>query len=626
LRQALLALTFRLASKDEQRETRVRAWPGHRYFQFEHTEQTGSEIYEMDFWQHLTASGHHTLKGLAPGLVSRFSELVTRGHSVADLLAHYSDEFGHLPVDVLRQLTQSNMLWQLWQRRRAQIVTAREEAGLPPLPDKIFEQANTPDQLDAIVRTARLAPRKVMDSEEAWLAVLQVGVELWARCIGLARKDGTVRCRARDLEAPGIEAFDGHINREDKLNALAPHRWLAVRRGEREGLLELKLTLPQDAFAEQLELVRDRLGPNAAERSTESLLEELILNDLPAWLVRLLDTEAQMQAIKAAADSLAGLLRTSPVQARLLGAIYLTRPRAPVGAVVTDRDGDLQAQRVIRAEGPWVERVLDFLREQGIQHVVLPTSTVHPESLAELEARLGEAKLQLVKIRPAALAGARQPLMDPPMRLSASLASAVVLARRALDPLREWSLVDPVSIGVAEYQNDLDADLLRAALRETVELCRLERRRGKRVHMGGPSTKGNPAMAKLNPLVKSLADLRPGMMIHGVVTNISHFGAFVNIGLPQEALVHISELSDSFVSNPNEVVSIGQQVTAHVLSVEPTRGRISLSLKTRRRPSDRRDERRPPGGKKPPGPRPEPDGEPMSKAEALANLEKLFKK
>jgi transcriptional accessory protein Tex/SPT6 len=280
----------------------------------------------------------------------------------------------------------------------------------------------------------------------------------------------------------------------------------------------------------------------------------------------------------------------------------------------------------VKAEGAWLEKMFELISEHGVQHVVVPTSALAPDLLAALEAKLTEASLQVVKVRAAAVAEARQPLVDPPHRLSPSVASAVVLARRALDPLKEWSLVDPVAIGIAEYGNDLDADPLRAALNETSELCRLERRRGKRLYMGGSTPRGSAAMARLNPLVKSLADLRPGMTVYGVVTNISHFGAFVNIGLPQEALVHISELSDRFVSNPNEVVSIGQQVTAHVLAVDPGRARISLSLKTQRPAAqDReREDRRPPRGDS--GGRNVRPGATMSKAEALANLEKLFKK
>ncbi len=221
-----------------------------------------------------------------------------------------------------------------------------------------------------------------------------------------------------------------------------------------------------------------------------------------------------------------------------------------------------------------------------------------------------------------ALAEARRPLTDPPHRLGDAVASALVLARRALDPIKAWSAVDPVSIGIAEYQSDLDAERLRTALAETVEICRLERRRGKSSGRSVATSRGSAAGARLNALVASIADLKPGMTVHGVVTNISHFGAFIGLGLPQEALVHISELSDEFVSNPNEVVRIGQQVTARVLSCDVNRGRISLTMRNPARVEAqlRRTERQ--GGTVGPAS----EQRPRTKAEALAHLERLFKK
>jgi predicted RNA-binding protein with RPS1 domain len=579
----------------------------------------------MEFWQHLRAANEADLQGVTEGLASRFSELTSRGHSVADLIAHYGDEFGHLPPERLRGLAHAHRQWQLWRRRRAQIEQARVAAKLGPLPEAVFTNAPRPDQLDAIVRTARLEPRPLGDDRlPEWIAILGGGVELWTRCMARTRKSGCVRSRAKDLEHAATEAseFDAYVRLEEPLDGLAPHRWLAMRRGERVGVLELSLEIPEEALAGEVKLMQPRLGGAAAARTPESLLQELILDDLRPWLLRILDAEAQTLAIRAATDALAGLLRSQPVQVRVLGAVHLTKAKAPVASVVLDREGDIVAQRVIKAEGAWVDRSVEFMADQGCGAVVLPTTVPAPELVAELEARLQAASLQTIKVRSAALAEARQPLLNPPLRLSPTVASAVVLGRRALDPLKEWSAVDPVAIGVAEYQADLDEDQLRAALTETAELCRLERRRGKRVYMGGAVPRGSAAMARLNPLVKSLADLRAGMTVYGVVTNISHFGAFVNIGLPQEALVHISELSDRFVSNPNEVVSIGQQVTAHVLAVDPGRGRISLSLKTQQPPS-KREERVGDGA---PRPRPGVGNEKMSKAQALANLEKLFKK
>ena len=435
---------------------------------------------------------------------------------------------------------------------------------------------------------------------------------------------------AVDLANPRASAnYDELVRGTEDLEGMAPHRWLAMRRGAKEGVLRLTLELPEENIRSAVEQARPKLGPAAQEREVASLLSELVMDDVRPWLLSILDNDAQLQAIRSAADTLAGMLRASPVQARKLGTVYLTRAGAPVALVVADREGDPEVQRVIKAEEGWESKAAAFFEEQGVQHVVIPASAVDSELLAALEqalvAKLG--KVQLIKIRPAALSEAREPLTDPPLRLRSTVASALVLARRALDPLREWSLVDPVKIGVAEYQHDLNTDLLRASLRETCELCRLERRRGKRVHMGVAPTRGNAAMAKLNPMVRTIQDLRSGMTVHGMVTNISHFGAFVNLGLAQEALVHISELSDSFVANPNEVVSIGQQVTARVLAVEPARGRISLSLKTHSRQLQDGGGRRGGGGPGQGGDRMGGQkGPPMSKSEALANLEKLFKK
>ena len=110
--------------------------------------------------------------------------------------------------------------------------------------------------------------------------------------------------------------------------------------------------------------------------------------------------------------------------------------------------------------------------------------------------------------------------------------------------------------------------------------------------------------------------MKPGMPVLGTVTNITSFGVFVNIGLKQEGMIHISELSDDFVRDPHEVVKIGQQVQPRILAVDETRNRISLTLrKTERRPPARRGSSAPGKGAR--------GGE---RVEALKNLENLFKK
>ena len=81
--------------------------------------------------------------------------------------------------------------------------------------------------------------------------------------------------------------------------------------------------------------------------------------------------------------------------------------------------------------------------------------------------------------------------------------------------------------------------------------------------------------------VAALEDLRPGMTLPGIVTNVTAFGAFVDVGVHQDGLVHISQLADRFVRDANEVVKVGQRVEVRVLEVDAARKRISLSLRSR---------------------------------------------
>jgi transcriptional accessory protein Tex/SPT6 len=573
----------------------------------------------MHYWDYLESLRQHDQEGLNEGLVTRFAELLSRGHTVADLVGHYGDEFGHLPVETLRQLAVSHRSWQIWRHRKAQHEEVLAAAKLPKIPEPVFAKASSADQLDALVRATRLCPRKDVDSDSDWNSVLAVGIDVWKRCLALVRKEGKIKCDAVDLQNTKNSRYDEYLRRNDEIDSIAAHRWLAMRRGQKDGLLQLVVEYPTASLLEQVGLAKEKLGPHAESRTVESLLEELVTNDLEPWLMSILDENAEAKAIKAAGESLAGLLRNPPAQPRRLASIYLIKPRAPVAVAIVDREGELQTHRVFKAEGDWVDKVADFIEEQGVNQAVVPTSIPSTELLNKLEEKLATGPAEIVCVRAAALAEAKRPLTDPPQRLGPSVASALVLARRALDPIKEWAKVDPVGIGIAEYQHDLDQKKLGAALKEVLELVKLERRSGgslPKTPSAMPAKAAAIGSKRLNPLVKTLADLRPGMTVDGLITNISHFGAFVNIGLPQEALVHISELSDDFVSNPNEVVRIGQKVRAFILSIDSRRGRISLSMK-----SQRATERGPRGNDDRPRKQP-----PKSKSDALSELERLFKK
>jgi uncharacterized protein len=117
--------------------------------------------------------------------------------------------------------------------------------------------------------------------------------------------------------------------------------------------------------------------------------------------------------------------------------------------------------------------------------------------------------------------------------------------------------------------------------------------------------------------VREIADLQPGMMLEGVVTNVTRFGAFVDVGVHQDGLVHISELSDHFVKDASDVVKVGQIVKVRVLTADAKVKRIALSMKTQaERPGPR-------GGRKPPASKPE--APKVSLQDQLAALSSKFK-
>ena len=84
---------------------------------------------------------------------------------------------------------------------------------------------------------------------------------------------------------------------------------------------------------------------------------------------------------------------------------------------------------------------------------------------------------------------------------------------------------------------------------------------------------------KFNDKVNEMKDLKPNMVLEGVITNVTHFGAFVDVGVHQDALIHISQLSNEFVSDPNEVVSVGDVVKVKVMEIDNARKRISATRK-----------------------------------------------
>jgi transcriptional accessory protein Tex/SPT6 len=567
----------------------------------------------------------------------RLPELLTRlekGDTLADLAAEWGEELGDVPQKHLRRLSEARRAWFEREKAAGKEWARLKKRKLQRPPQGAAAKAMVPHKIVALGRATELSPREDFDNDDTWGQALEAFVDAWSGGVNLALKRGELKCVLK-ADHPDASRFQEYARRRESLSGLAGHRWLAIRRGEKSQALTITFTWPHSNITSLVESMRPRLGPVAARISADELADTFVLKHLPSTIRSTLDRRVEDEAIRGAVNLYAELLAGPPLAAPPVGAVAVGSAGRELGVAVVGEAGQIESWQVVKEGSEPGSAPLDHLTGHGIECVVLPASAPNPDVLTNLRKELSQ-HFAVVTVRSAALAEARQPLMEADPDLSPLAASATVLARRALDPGAEWSKVNPVSIGLAEYQNDLDQERLREAMLEVLGLYRLERRGQSPAAYAARPAPGSapgpkpqrvapPANIRLNPLVSGISDLKAGMVVNGIVSNITRFGVFVNLGLDEEAMIHISELSSQFVSSPSEVVSLGQQVTARVLDVDAASKRVALSLKMGEdKPS------RPGPGRHPPR-RPERRPERRSdnareRSEALKQLEDLFKK
>jgi uncharacterized protein len=494
--------------------------------------------------------------------------------------------------------------------------------------------------------------------------------------------------------------------------AKAPsHRVLAVRRGEKEGILDLQLNPPEE---EALAILKADFvkGGGPASREVEAAVEDCYRRLLSYSMETESRSEtkkrADAEAIRVFARNLRELLLAPPLGRKNVLAID---PGIRTGCKITclDRQGKLLHFETINlfaseaAVSAAASRVRSLCEEYHAEAVAIGNGTAGRETEAFVRGLglPGDIPVIMVNESGASVYSASEVARAEFPDLDVSYRGAVSIGRRLTDPLAELVKIDPKSIGVGQYQHDVDQQNLKDSLDDVVVSCvnavgvevntaseqlltyvsglgpqlarnmitfRNEngpfgsREQLKKVPRLGPKTfeqcagflrvKGseNPldasavhpesypiveAMAKdlgcevsdllqsdsirkridpsryisptvglptltdiLSELAKpgrdprkefegpmftegvsTIGDLRPGMRLPGVVTNVAAFGAFVDVGVHQDGLVHVSQLADRFVKDPHEVVRVNQKVTVTVLDVDPVRNRISLSLK-----------------------------------------------
>ncbi|GIK24104.1 MAG: RNA-binding transcriptional accessory protein [Betaproteobacteria bacterium] len=613
-------------------------------------------------------------------------------------------------------------------RTKAQIAL---EAGLGPLAEALLADPLLTPEEEALKYVD--AGKEVADAKAALEGARHILMERFAEDAGLlaalrehVAAHGVLVSAVIDGKQEEGAKFRDWFDFREPVGAIPSHRALALFRGRNEGFLRLSLKLDE-------ELAENRApGPNACERMIaarfglrdegrpgDKWLQETVRW---TWMVKLslhfelefmgaLRERAEEEAIRVFARNLHDLLLAAPAGPRtVIGLDPGLRTGVKVAAV--DRTGKLLDTATIYPHAPrndWdgALHILEQLaRKHGAELVSIGNGTASRETdklAADLMQRHPELKLTKVVVSEAGASvySASELAAKEFPELDVSLRGAVSIARRLQDPLAELVKIDPKSIGVGQYQHDVNQTKLARQLDAVVEDCVnsvgvdvntasapllarisglnaslaaniVAHRDARGVFRGREALKEVPRLGEKtfeqaagflrimdgdNPLdasavhpeaypaveriladvqknvrevigdgrflkglspekytdekfglptirdilrelekpgrdprpafrtaafregVETLKDLQPGMLLEGVVTNVTNFGAFVDIGVHQDGLVHISALSNKFVKDPREVVKAGDVVKIKVLEVDEKRKRIALTMR-----------------------------------------------
>ncbi len=601
-----------------------------------------------------------------------------------------------------------------YKRKRKTRATVARDRGLEPLAKILLKQ-----QEMNIEKAASAYLNEELESEADALQGARDIIAEWVSENQRARK--TVRYhfdRSAVISAKMVKGkeekgakFKNYFEFSEPLKKCPGHRILAMRRGEQEGFLKLSVepeALPViDALEDQFVTNPYDVGQQVAEAVKDAykrLMQPSIENEYKA----LYKEKADQEAIKVFADNLRQLMLASPLgQKRVLALDPGFRSGCKL--VCLDEQGNLVHNETIYPHPPQSDRagstrkVSSLVQQYKIEAVAIGNGTASRET--ERFIRMlrfpHDIEVYVVNESGASIYSASKTARDEFPDFDVTVRGAVSIGRRLMDPLAELVKIDPKSIGVGQYQHDVDQGNLKNSLDVVVESCvnlvgvnvntaskhlltyvsglgpvlaqnvvdyrseigvftsrkqlkkvprmgekafeqcagflriegaknpldnsavhpesyhiveqmatdlnvdltqlvkdetlvkQIELERYMKGGIGLPTLKDIRAelekpgrdpreqieVFEFDQTVYKVEDLKPGMELPGIVTNITKFGAFVDVGVKQDGLVHISQLADRFIKDPNDIVKIHQHVKVKVIEVDISRNRIQLSMK-----------------------------------------------
>jgi uncharacterized protein len=663
-------------------------------------------------------------------LDERFTYLTELEERKIAILASISEQ-GKLTDDLKRTIERCQQKRELEDiylpfkpKRRTRATMARER-GLEPLAHAITS-LNTPDapatSLEELARSFISEELGVASAVEALQGASDILAEEVAenathRAYIRERlmSEGAFTSRIKPEFPEGSTKFEMYREFKTLVKSAAPHNILALRRGEEEGVVVFDISFDEEGVLEYLERREVRSRQRAVVEFFRSMVKDAFSRLMKHSLIGEVRFEkklyADVESIKTFESNLRDLLLSSPAGMKpTLGVDPGFRTGCKVVAI--DATGKFLEYKAIfphqsEAERERAARTLrEMIERHRVELIAVGNGTAGRETdtfiASAVEGLAPKPVRVMVNESGASIYSASQVAIDEFPDLDLTIRGAISIGRRLQDPLAELVKIDPKSIGVGQYQHDVDQKLLRKKLDDTVESCvnyvgvdlntasaellrhvagitpvvaknivayrdengAFRNRKGllkvakfgpkayeqsagflrirggdnpldnTAVHpesyavveaiardIGLPLSEITAAADRLSSLnlknyvtenigeptlrdivaelekpgrdpraefryasfkegITELKDLKAGMMLEGVVTNVANFGAFVDIGVHQDGLVHISQLADRFVDDPKKIVKVGEVVRVRVIEVNEKLKRIALSMKS----------------------------------------------
>lgn len=655
--------------------------------------------------------------------IQKARELVARKTTVLKTIDEQrllTDELRKKIVDC-RDMQSLELIYLPYKPKRRTRATVARERGLQPLADLLLQQKSLgrskQDVLEQFVNTEL----DVGDVETALQGALDIVSEQWSEDAATrnwmaseARTQGRVASQVKRGKKEEADKFEMYVDYQEAAAKIPSHRLLAMLRGEAEGVLRVEVQVDKEHAVSQL---KQQLLPNRNFEFHAELLgavadcfDRLLMPATESSVMQELKEKADEEAIAVFGKNLRELLMAPPAGPKVTIGID-PGFRTGCKVAVVDGTGKFLTNATIYPTPPHSDSdgasktLLALIAKYKVELIAIGNGTASRETDAFVGELIREHKLKVTKMMvsesgasiysASELAAREYPDLDLTVR------GAISIAHRLQDPLAELVKSDPKSIGVGQYQHDVNQKLLRKRLDREVESCvnsvgvdlnlasapllshvagigpklaenivnfrdengRFEsraqllkvpklgqkafeqaagflrirdgkqpldnsavhpesygvvERMAKQLKADTKSLVGNATLSqKLKPAdfvderfglptvtdiiqelakpgrdprsefrvvqfsdsVHSMEDLKPSMVLEGVITNVTHFGAFVDIGVHQDALIHISQLANTFVKDPSEVVAVGDIVKVKVLEVDLARKRIAVTRK-----------------------------------------------